>query len=108
VHPTFKWIWRSCCQMKQKVFFWLLQNMLNTRGMLPRSDMVLDSYTCDLCLLQRIETTMHLFLLCPFEKNCWAFIGILIPSWLRADRAMTYMRRHINQPFAMEIIITMS
>jgi hypothetical protein len=24
VHPTFKWIWRSKCQMMQKVFFWLL------------------------------------------------------------------------------------
>jgi hypothetical protein len=21
VHPTFRWIWKSCCQMKQKVFF---------------------------------------------------------------------------------------
>jgi hypothetical protein len=32
VHPTLKWIWRSCCQMKQSVFFWLmLQNRLNTR-----------------------------------------------------------------------------
>jgi hypothetical protein len=24
VHPAFKWIWSSACQMKQKVFFWLL------------------------------------------------------------------------------------
>jgi hypothetical protein len=35
VHPTFKWIWKSSCQAKQKIFFWLLlQNRLNTRGLL--------------------------------------------------------------------------
>jgi hypothetical protein len=51
-HPAFKWIWRSCCQMKQKVFFLLLlQNRLNTRGMLRRRNIVLESYTCELCLL---------------------------------------------------------
>jgi hypothetical protein len=52
VHPTFKWIWESCCQMKQHVFFWLLlQNRLNTRGLLQRKNMMLDSYTCEFCLL---------------------------------------------------------
>jgi GH15 family glucan-1,4-alpha-glucosidase len=43
VHQIFKWICRSCYQMKQKVFFWLLQNRLNTRGMLRRRNMVLDT-----------------------------------------------------------------
>jgi hypothetical protein len=70
--------------------------------------MVLDSYMCELCLLQRVETLRHLFLLCPFAKNCWASIGTLVPSWLRAERNTVYMKRHINKPFAMEIIITMS
>jgi hypothetical protein len=94
--------------MKQKVFFWfLLQNRLNTRGLLQRKNMVLDSYTYDLCLLQRVETLRHMFLLCPFAKNCWPSIGILVPSRLKAEHATTYMKRHINQLFAMEIIITM-
>jgi hypothetical protein len=70
--------------------------------------MALDSYTCELCLLQRVETLRHLFLLCPFAKNCWASIGVLVPAWLRIDRATSYMKRHINQPFAMEIIIIMT
>jgi hypothetical protein len=70
--------------------------------------MALDSYTCELCLLQRVETLRHLFLLCPFAKNCWASIGVLVPSWLRADRAMSYMKMYISQPFAMEIIIIMA
>jgi hypothetical protein len=71
VHPAFKWIWKSRAQMKQKVFFWLLlQNRLNTRGMLQRRNMVLDSYTWELCLHQRVETLRHLFLRFPFAKNC--------------------------------------
>jgi hypothetical protein len=69
--------------------------------------MILDSYTCELCLLQRVETIRHLFLSCSFAKNCWASIGVMIPSWLSATRATTYMKRHISLPFALEIIITM-
>jgi hypothetical protein len=30
-----------------------------------------------------------------------------VPTWLRAERATTYMRRAINKPFVMEVIITM-
>jgi hypothetical protein len=107
-HSSFKWIWRSKCKMKQKVFFWLLlQNRINTRGMLRRRNMTLDSYSCELCLLHREETLRHLFLSYPFAKNCWASINVLIPSWLRATRATTYMKRHIGLPFATEIIISM-
>jgi hypothetical protein len=70
--------------------------------------MVLDSYSCELCLRQRVETTRHLFLPCSFAKNCWAMIRALVWSWLRAERATAYMKHHINKPFAMEIIIIMS
>ncbi|TVU46354.1 hypothetical protein EJB05_05881, partial [Eragrostis curvula] len=46
VPAPIKWIWKSSCQMKHRVFFWLLLNdRLNTRGMLRRRSMVLDSYT---------------------------------------------------------------
>jgi hypothetical protein len=86
VHPAFKWIWRSKCQMKQKVFFWLLlHNRLNTRGMLQRRNMIPDSYTCELCLLQRVETMRHVFLLCPFAKKLLGIHrcagSILVESW---------------------------
>jgi hypothetical protein len=70
--------------------------------------MVLDSYTCELCLLQWVETLRHLFLHCPLARNCWTSIGVLVPSWLHADRATAYMKHHINQPFAMQIIMIMS
>jgi hypothetical protein len=68
--------------MKQKVFFWLLlQNKLNTRGLLQRKNMVLNSYTCELRLQQMVETLRHLFLLCPFAKKLlgihWSFSAFL-------------------------------
>jgi hypothetical protein len=72
MHPSFNWIWRSACQMKHKVFYWLLlQTRLNTRGLLRRKNMHLESYTYDLCLLQRVKKLRHLFFRCPFVKNCW-------------------------------------
>jgi hypothetical protein len=69
--------------------------------------MALDSYTYELCLHQRTETLRHPFMRCRFVKNCWSVVGALIPTWLRADRATTYLRRVINKPFAIEIIIIM-
>jgi hypothetical protein len=52
--------------------FWLLlQDRLNTRGLLRRKNMYLDSYVCELCIRQREEILWHLFFRCPFAKNCW-------------------------------------
>lgn len=32
-----KWIWKTCCQLKHKIFYWLLvHDRLNTRALLPR------------------------------------------------------------------------
>jgi hypothetical protein len=49
--------------------------------------MVLDSYTCEMCMLRQVETLRDLFLHCSFAKNCWASIGVLVPMWLHAERA---------------------
>jgi hypothetical protein len=70
--------------------------------------MVLDSYSCELCLVQHVETLRHLFLHCPFAKICWTAIGVLVPSWLRVERVTIYMKHHIDKPFTMEVIIIMS
>jgi hypothetical protein len=108
IHPAFSWLWSSSCQLKHKVFFWLiLQDRLNTRGLLKRRNMQLDSYTCELCILQKEEGIRHLFFGYAFAKNCWATIGVVIPSWLRPDRATRHLRIKLSVPFAMEIIITM-
>lgn len=42
LHPTYKWTWRSSCQNKHKVFFWLLlKDRISTRELLKRKNMTL-------------------------------------------------------------------
>jgi hypothetical protein len=109
VHSAFGWIWRSAGQMKHKVFYWLLlQNRLNTRSMLRRRHMILDSYVCEQCLRQVDELNMHLFFRCSFTKNYWYQIGVTVPTWLRPDRATKHIKRSLDVPFAMEIIMLMT
>jgi hypothetical protein len=109
VHPAFQWIWRSKCQMKHKVFFWLLlMDRIPTRDILRRKNMNLDSYTCDLCILQRPETSAHLFLRCNFAKACWASIGVTVSTSTSVMRIFNRIRRRLQVPFFMEIIILMA
>lgn len=47
----------------------MLKDKLSTRDLVQRKGMELDSHTCDLCILQKNETTTHLFLRCNFAKT---------------------------------------
>jgi hypothetical protein len=107
-HPVYRWLWGSSCQLKHKVFFWLLlKKRLNTRNLVRRKNMVLDSYDCELCLLFKEEKLRHLFFKCPFAKNCWRRIGVTLATWLQPDRAARHIKRSLKVPFTMDIIIIM-
>jgi hypothetical protein len=69
--------------------------------------MHLDSYTCDLCILQKQESLRHLFFRYSFAKNYWQRVGVLVPTWLKSDRATRHIRRSLSKPYAMKIIILM-
>jgi hypothetical protein len=69
--------------------------------------MQLDSYNCELCLRQNEETLRHMFLRYSFAKNYWLQIGVLVPSWLKPDRATNHIKRALMVPFTMEIIMVM-
>lgn len=108
--PALKWIWKTCCLSKHKVFFWLLlQNRLNTRELLQRKSFFLPDYTCVLCHLRHLETRNHLFFECPFAVLCWQY---LLPSWSvpNVDNLtpvisfIDSLKSCIGQPFSMEII----
>lgn len=74
VHRAFHWLWASSCQLKHKSFFWLILNdILNTRGLLKRRNMHHDSYDCGLCILQREESLHHLFLRCALLEDVGLF-----------------------------------
>jgi hypothetical protein len=69
--------------------------------------MQLDSYACEICILQKEERLRHLFFKCSFGRNCWLQIGVIVSTWLKPTRATRYIKRMLRVPFAMEIIITM-
>lgn len=49
IPPHFQWVWKSSCQPKHKVFFWmLLLDRVNTRNLLRRKTFYLESYNCAL------------------------------------------------------------
>jgi hypothetical protein len=107
-HPVYRWLWVASCQPKHKVFFLLLlKNRLNTRGMLRRKNMQLDSYNCELCLLQKEEKLIHLCFKCPFAKICCNLIRVTVPTWLKSEKAIGHIKRALRLPFTMDIIIVM-
>jgi hypothetical protein len=108
-HHVFNKLWSCKCQPKHRVFFWLLMHdKLNTRGRLQQRHMALDSYVCENCILQRLETSYHLFLRCSFATMCWTSIAIIPPIVSEPKRAVTPMTKQLRHQCAMEIIIHMS
>lgn len=106
--PIFKWIWKSSCQPKHKVFFWLLiQDRLSTRNLLNRKHMFLPSYDCVLCTMGIEETMDHLFLECSFARECWGLIGLTVISSPDPLQRFESFRNQIANKFFMEIIIIM-
>jgi hypothetical protein len=97
--PLFVWLWKSKCQPKHKVFFWLLlKNRLNTRSLLRRRAMPLDSYTCDNCILQIEETPIHLFFRCNFARRCWLLLGLLPPCSTDLLHTLIRIRSRLQVP----------
>jgi hypothetical protein len=95
--------------MKHKIFFWLLlKDRISTRDILQRKNMVLDSYTCDMCIFQRLETSAHLILRCNFAKACWASIGVSVATTTTVPHIFNRMRRQLQVSFFMEILILMA
>jgi hypothetical protein len=92
----------------QSVLLVVLHDRLNTRGLLRRKHMQLDSYTCEMCLLQRVESVRHLFLRYSFAKKYWFRIGVQVPTWLKPNRATRHIKRSLRMQFAMDIIILMT
>lgn len=108
VHLTFKWLWKSNCQPKHKVFFWLLvKDRLSTRNILRRKNMHLDSYDCVLCNSLTEETADHLFVDCPFATMCWDLIGVEMPLHGAFPELTSQLKDQWNSPFFMDAIILM-
>lgn len=72
IMPVLRWLWKTYCQLKHTIFFWLVSNdRVNTRAMLQRKKILLGRlYTCVLYNGQALEASDHLFFHCPFAQLC--------------------------------------
>ncbi|GJM87799.1 hypothetical protein PR202_ga03792 [Eleusine coracana subsp. coracana] len=85
-----------------------MNDRLNTRRLLQRKNMMLDSYDCESCILQRTESLRHLFFTCNFAKRCWQSIEISFPGHLQPLQVVRRLKRRLMKSFFMEIIILMN
>lgn len=108
--PLFKWLWKSCCLLKHKIFFWLLaHNMLNTRALLHRKHFFIQDYTYIMCGLQVLETRDHFFMHCPFAQICWTYLcPTWSPNYSRLQEEINQLKHLLHVPFYMELIILAS
>jgi hypothetical protein len=78
VDPQFQWIWKSRCNMKIKMFSWLLlSDRVNTKDLLQRRHWnVTEDYSCVLCPGKIHEDQDHLFFNCMFSRRVWSYLQI--------------------------------
>jgi hypothetical protein len=108
IHKSFKWVWNSSCQNKHKVFAWLfLKDRLSTRELLKRKNIELQDYSCVLCSSLTEEYLLHLMVQCPFASTCWNWIGLQVSDQQDLFQNLESLRRQLQVPFYMEIIILM-
>lgn len=106
VHAVFKWLWKTSCQCKHKVLFWLvLKDRLSTRNILKRKGMHLDDYNCVLCQQDTEETLMHLLFHCPFAKDCLKILSFEFSDTLPITQIIEAWGTFINTPFFWDIFI---
>lgn len=70
--------------------------------------MHLDDYNCVLCTEALEESLVHLILECSFTRSCWFTLGLLIHNSSDPFGTLASFRAQLQQPFFMEIIVTMS
>lgn len=108
VHHVFRWLWRTYCQPKYKVFFWLLlKDRLSTRNILRRKSMHLESYNCELCRTAVEETLSHLFLECPSAKSCWGILNLNTPAQSNLPEVVFVFKNQLNSEFFLNVVILM-
>lgn len=108
VHPSYKWLWKSQCQPKHRVFLLLLiKDRLSTRNLLRRRNMHLDSHNCALCNLMDEESAHHLFVDCPFARMCWDILNVDISLNGSFPELSSQIKIKLNTQFFMEAIILM-
>lgn len=109
IHLVYRWLWKSACQNKRKIFFYLLlKDRLSTRKILRRKNMHLQDYSCVLCQLGIEENLTRLFLSCPVPIQCWSLLQLDIGSLTDPFAILPRFKPQLNVPFFMEIMVSLS
>ena len=100
-------IWKSKCLPKLRVFAWLLMmDRLNTKDLMQRKNWHVDGGTrCVLGNADVLETSEHLFFLCPFAKSCWEKIGVSWDCSLHVSQRFLMAKNSFTGPCFMEAVI---
>jgi hypothetical protein len=108
VPGVYKWLWKSCCTLKTKVFTWMeLRDCINTRDMLQRRHRkVTNDKHCELCPGRIYEDRVHLLFECIFSRRIWNYLQIDWSSDNDLQAVVARARRSFNKPFFMEVLIT--
>jgi hypothetical protein len=102
----FQWLWKSCCQGKLKVFFWLLLNdRLNMRNLLRRKHFNIPCCDCVLCSHNEEETLHHLFFGCEIAQSCWTSQRIVWDLSLPVVSMIAQQRSMFGFDCFMEVVI---
>lgn len=102
----YKWLWKSSCRLRHKIFFWLLlHDRVNTRNLLKRKSFTLESYNCVFCHEDTEETARHLFWDCGFVQDCWLSIIPQKRLGISCLDDILLIRELLPKHIAMEIII---
>lgn len=104
-HIIFK-IWKFYVRLRHKIFIWLLlYDRINTRNLLNRKSLFLESYNCALCTDNTEETLMHLFWDCPFSLYCWDHIMPQKPRGTSSYDEICISLQHLPGDIGLTILI---
>ena len=85
-----------------------MKDRLSTRNILRRKNIQLESYNCVLCQSQSEDTVQHLFLSCPFAKECWSLLNIDFQVDSAFPKALLQTRVQSHSYFSILVAILMS
>ena len=104
-----KWLWKSKCTMKTKVFGWLLLfDRLNTKDLLVRRHWrsPQEDNWCVLCHNNALEDRLHLFFSCLFSSRVWCYLQILWRQDGHLVNSLSQARQSFGHPFFLEVVLT--
>jgi hypothetical protein len=107
VPSVYRWLWKSCCIMRHKMFAWLvLRDRINTRDLIQRRHWhVTDDTHCELCPGHIYEDRAHLFFECNFSVRIWNYLQITWQSNDDLQAVVSAAKNGFGQPFFMEVVV---